>query len=188
MRIAKAAMFTVSISFLVALNGFCDQSGPISHKGKTCRAFGVKETGEFYNRKELTCFKTQKRAQKKGFISSFDAQQNKSLVLEATLSPSNTVPPSNSTATGSCTAVFNPATMILRSVCVHDQDDITKAHVHLGVAGVKGPMICAASSTTSPIAFNCQLNESQVDALLSGEMYYNLHSLSDAEGELRSQL
>lgn len=69
----------------------------------------------------------------------------------------------------------------------------TAAHIHIGHAGINGPVIVPlAQDAMDPLLFavpaNAMLTAAQVDSLLDGGLYVNVHSDAYPGGEARGQI
>lgn len=70
----------------------------------------------------------------------------------------------------------------------HDVTDVTDGHIHLGAPGVSGPVQFGFSSATSPISETWALTSADVNNLLAGDLYVNIHSTTFTGGEIRGQI
>lgn len=98
------------------------------------------------------------------------------------------VPPTDSTATGDCTADLadNASSVFVR--CEHGVDSPSSTHLHVAPPGVDGPAIFDFANT-SPFQANVPLTPRLVADFAAGFLYVNIHSLPDYEqGEIRGQL
>jgi hypothetical protein len=69
------------------------------------------------------------------------------------------------------------------------QDDVTGADLNRGVAGEEGPVAYTlADEGFVQIAGSVELSDEDVNALLAGELYLNVHSIDHPEGFARGQL
>ena len=67
----------------------------------------------------------------------------------------------------------------------------TEAHVHLAPPGVPGPVIIPLVETSPGSGIwiaKATLTEAQYNALVTGNLYLNVHSAAFPEGEIRGQL
>ena len=168
---------------------------PTQHEARTtipsqCKYIGVKSVKEFVSRRDVTCLKTLRQAENRGFIDAFSASFKSSELhaYSTELFGANTVPPVATSATATCTGVMNHASSHLTMVCTHTIQNPTFAHIHLGESGEKGPMVCSSPSAISPVAFDCELDGRSHHALHEGGLYINLHSSDFPDGELRNQI
>lgn len=93
-----------------------------------------------------------------------------------------------SSATGFCVLELNAAMTELSITCEHTVTDPTDGHIHLGAPGVAGPIQFGFSSGTSPINETWALSAADVENLLAGELYVNIHSTTFPSGEIRGQI
>ncbi len=109
----------------------------------------------------------------------------------ATLKGSDEMPANVSMATGTASLTFNPATNILSGTVTFTGITPTAAHIHKGAVGVPGSVIFSLGNApfTSPIHFtSLALTQSQINDLMAGLYYVNIHSESFPDGEIRGQL
>ena len=112
----------------------------------------------------------------------------------ATLAGSSETPANASTATGTATFTYNPATYILSGTITFSglATATTVAHIHLGAVGVAGNPVFtieASGPFTSPITYSTQaLTAAQVTDLFTGNYYVNIHTVAFPNGEIRGQL
>lgn len=72
--------------------------------------------------------------------------------------------------------------------CHHDVVDPVAAHVHIGERGENGPVVFAFASPISPISETFPITSSQVEELLAGSYYVNIHTDANPGGEVRAQI
>jgi hypothetical protein len=104
------------------------------------------------------------------------------------LSGDQEVPPSGSTARGGCFAQLDPATRRLALVCTHNVASPAVAHIHRGAVGVNGPIVFDVGNPESPIEATWNMTQADVDDLLAGRLYLNIHAGGRPEGEIRGQM
>jgi CHRD domain len=104
------------------------------------------------------------------------------------LSGAQEVPPVTSSLTGFCEARLNPEETRLHIECDHEVDDAVAAHIHSGTPDVNGPILFNLGDATSPIVADWDLTPADVDALLAGRLYVNVHSPAHPGGEVRGQI
>ncbi|HWR84016.1 MAG TPA: CHRD domain-containing protein [Candidatus Deferrimicrobium sp.] len=93
-----------------------------------------------------------------------------------------------SAATGFCVAELNADQDTLSIYCEHDVVSPVSGHVHYGPPGVEGGVQFGFSSATSPISESWALTQGDLDTLLDGNLYINIHSPSFPAGEIRGQM
>lgn len=67
----------------------------------------------------------------------------------------------------------------------------TAAHVHLGAAGVNGPVVVALTKNSGglwSVPAGTRLNAEQLKAYRAGALYVNVHTDDNKDGEIRAQL
>jgi hypothetical protein len=73
-----------------------------------------------------------------------------------------------------------------------NETPITASHIHIGDAGVAGPIICPMTGAdfTNPVITTCNFTVDQTTALLSpqGSLYMQVHTQAHPGGEIRDQL
>lgn len=106
----------------------------------------------------------------------------------------NEVPPNNSPGTGKALLTFDDTTSMLTLTSGTYQDLLANsvgAHVHIGQAGVNGPIIIHlthSNSTSGVLTGSGPLNAQQITALFSAGLYINVHSTLFPGGEIRGQI
>lgn len=113
--------------------------------------------------------------------------------IAVALSPIETYPPPNSTAMGSGELTFNLVTGAVTGGVTTTGITATLAHIHRGYAGTAGPVIVNfVQNATNPNRWEPQagslLTAEQVDDLIAGRLYVNVHSAAYPVGEIRGQL
>jgi hypothetical protein len=109
----------------------------------------------------------------------------------ASLSATQEVPPTSSSASGRGTLIVNPATRAATGAITVNGLTATAAHIHQAATGVNGPIIVPLTSAGSGV-FNVPsgtvLTAEQLQAYKQGNLYYNAHSVAFPNGEIRGQL
>jgi hypothetical protein len=109
----------------------------------------------------------------------------------ASLSATQEVPPTSSSASGSGTLIVNPATRAASGAITVNGLTATAAHIHQGATGVNGPIIVPLTSAGGGV-FNVPsgtvLTAEQLQAYKQGNLYYNAHSVAFPNGEIRGQI
>ena len=109
----------------------------------------------------------------------------------ARLSPTEEVPPTSSSASGTGTLVVDPATRAASGSITVAGLTATAAHIHLAATGVSGPIIVPLSNAGGGV-FNVPagtlLTAAQLLAYKQGNLYYNAHSVQFPTGEIRGQI
>jgi hypothetical protein len=104
------------------------------------------------------------------------------------LSGDQEVPPSNSTARGGCYGQLDSATRRLSLVCTHNVAAATVAHIHRGAPGATGPVLFDLGDPVSPMEATWNMTQADIDDLLAGRLYVNIHAAGRPEGEIRGQM
>lgn len=96
--------------------------------------------------------------------------------------------PSTATATGAFTLDTN--TMALSGSVAVSGMEVTAAHIHEGIAGTSGGVVVGleVDGTTLSVAENTTIAADQVQSMLDGDYYLNVHSTAYPAGEIRGQL
>ena len=109
----------------------------------------------------------------------------------ANLKGASEVPPTDSRARGKAELTYSASTKILRWIIAYRglTGKTTSAHFH-GPAkeGENAGTMITISPLASPIKGAAILTEDQAKALLSGNMYIDVHSAKYPDGEIRGQL
>lgn len=120
----------------------------------------------------------------------------------ATLTGAQEVPVTVTTATGTGSLSLNTSTREISGSITTTGMTVTAAHIHIGAAGVNGPVVVVLIPTsdantwivppgdTDNIANNDNLlSESEVTALLANGLYFNAHNSTNfPAGQIRGQI
>lgn len=114
-------------------------------------------------------------------------------VIPVTLSPAQTLPNPASSASGSGELTFNLIDGSVTGGVTIAGIAATMAHIHDGFAGATGPVIVNfVQSSSDPNRWDAQagamLTAEQIDGLLAGRLYVNVHSAAYPAGEIRGQI
>jgi CHRD domain len=114
-------------------------------------------------------------------------------VIVTTATGAQEVPANNSAAEGTGIVVYDPLTRGVQARLVVSGMDATAAHIHMAAAGSNGPIALAlppsaGAANTLASAADAKLTAEQAQALLSGGLYFNAHSLAFDKGEVRGQI
>jgi hypothetical protein len=109
------------------------------------------------------------------------------------LSGAQEIPPVNTTASGQAEIEMDLQTGAISGTVVVEDMDSTAAHVHLGHAGSNGPILIhlvqdAGDASRFGFAANTALSAAQMDQLMAGELYLNVHSDQYPAGQVRGQI
>jgi CHRD domain len=112
--------------------------------------------------------------------------------LATVLTGAAEVPPADPDGSGNASLALNPGTgEICYSLSVSGLDPVTAAHIHLGSAGVNGPVVVPLVPPTSGSSSACTIADRElVKAILKApENYYvNVHTTTYPAGAVRGQL
>lgn len=109
----------------------------------------------------------------------------------ATLTGAQEVPPVASDATAAAAVMVDPATRLMKATIVTAGIAGTAAHIHEGAPGVAGPIIFPLTETSAGSGIwttQATLTDEQLNKLMAGNYYVNVHSAAFPNGEIRGQL
>ena len=109
--------------------------------------------------------------------------------VKVSLSGANEVPPVTTSATGDGTITVADDGAVSGSVTTKGIQG-TAAHIHAGAAGKNGPVVVpfTKEGDTYKAAAGAKLNPDKLKAFKAGELYFNVHSAANPNGEIRGQL
>ena len=96
------------------------------------------------------------------------------------------VPPTNSSATGTCTFDLSNDASALAVQCTHNVVGTTDAHLHVAPPGEEGPVIFHFPTTNS-FSTSVPMTPRMVADFAAGFLYVNIHSTDFPDGEIRGQ-
>jgi len=110
--------------------------------------------------------------------------------FSATLRGAEAVPPAPSTASGAGLVTVDPDGRTLNASVVPSGMIDTDAHIHLGLPGTAGPVVIplAKAAGTAVWTARVPLTEAQFAALRDGNYYFDVHSPSFPNGEIRGRI
>jgi hypothetical protein len=113
-------------------------------------------------------------------------------VFQASLTPAQEVPPTNSTGSGQAEVTYNKGAGTLSWKVNYSglTGPATGAHIH-GPAGPgqnAGVLVPFTNVGTSPIGGEAKITPEQFTQLSSGQWYVNVHTAAHPGGEIRGQL
>jgi hypothetical protein len=119
---------------------------------------------------------------------SLDSQVPK--VFSATLSGAEETPPVNSPGKGVGVLVFHPDDRSFTATVVTSGITETVAHIHEGPPGVAGPIIFPLTKEPGSVQWKTtgRLTPDQEAKLKAGNYYFNVHSPTNPNGEIRGQI
>src|SRR4030095_5695272 len=105
------------------------------------------------------------------------------------LSGANELPPVTTSASGDGTISIADDGTVSGSVTTKGVQG-TAAHIHMGAAGSNGPVIVpfTKEGDTYKAPAGAKLNAPQLKAFKDGELYFNVPSAANPNGEIRGQL
>ena len=109
------------------------------------------------------------------------------VTISADLNGANEVPPNGSTATGEATFNYDPTTNLLSGSVTVTGMTATQAHLHLGPAGVNGPIVDPMTGGPDVWNLTTTLSPALEILLLNEGLYINVHSAPFPGGETRGQ-
>ena len=109
--------------------------------------------------------------------------------VKVTLSGDQEVPPVKTEASGSGTITVNADKTVSGSVTTKGIT-ATAAHIHEAAAGKNGGVIVPLTKNgdTFSVAAGAKLTDEQYAAFQKGDLYVNVHSAANPNGEIRAQL
>jgi len=110
--------------------------------------------------------------------------------MAVTLSGDQEVPPVTTSASGTGTISVGEDKSVSGSVMVKGIS-ATAAHIHEAAKGKNGPVIVPLTKSgdnTFSVASGAKLTDAQMQALQAGNLYVNVHSAANPNGEIRAQL
>ena len=100
------------------------------------------------------------------------------------------VPPVKTMASGSGTITVAPDGAVSGSIKTTGVE-ATAAHIHMAASGKNGPVIVPLTKGDGgmfSVPAGAKLTDAQLKAYMAGELYVNVHSAANKNGEIRAQL
>ena len=110
------------------------------------------------------------------------------VLVSATVNSSQQVPANNSTATGTFAGSVNTVTRVMTYTITYAGLAPAAAHIHRGGPGRNGSVILPFTVRSSPITGTATLLQADIDSLLAGRMYVNIHTPAFPGGEIRGNI
>ena len=109
--------------------------------------------------------------------------------VKVRLTGANEVPPVTTSATGEGVIMIADDGAVSGSVATKGVQG-TAAHIHVGAPGKNGPVAVpfTKDGDTFKAPAGAKLNADQMKAFKAGELYFNVHSAANPDGEIRGQL
>ena len=109
--------------------------------------------------------------------------------VKLTLSGANEVPPVKTSASGSGTITVEEDGAVSGSVSATGVAG-TAAHIHEGAAGANGPVIVPLTKDgdSYKVPDGAKLTPAQLASFKAGNLYVNVHSAANPNGEIRAQM
>jgi hypothetical protein len=109
--------------------------------------------------------------------------------IKVTLAGDQEVPPVKSAGTGAGTIVIGPDKSVSGSVTTTGIAG-TAAHVHEAATGKNGPVIIPLTKNgdTYSVPAGAKLTDAQFASFQAGNLYVNVHTAANPDGEMRGQL
>jgi len=117
------------------------------------------------------------------------------VIRSASLTEAQEVPPTGAIGTGRGAVVVNPTTLEITGGITFTglTGAPTAAHIHTGALGVIGPpdvvaLTLASDGSTATVPAGTTLTGTQYTTLLAGNLYFNVHTAANPNGEIRGQI
>lgn len=113
------------------------------------------------------------------------------VTLDVTLDGASSVPPVDTSASGTAEVTFNTDTNELSWSVTYDglSGEVTGAHFHgPAESGANAGIALGMDHTANPIAGSETLSDDQAKELSDGLWYINIHTEANAGGEIRGQV
>ena len=108
------------------------------------------------------------------------------MTFTAELDGRQTVPPAPTTATGVCTGTLNAQQTEFTFSCTHTAPSSNEGHLHNAPRGSSGDVVFEfAEADCCPPSSTWLLTAQEVEKLLAGEIYVNIHSDQFTSEEIR---
>ncbi|MBI2658263.1 CHRD domain-containing protein [Candidatus Woesearchaeota archaeon] len=129
-------------------------------------------------------------------LGAFSFAQADDIEIETALSGANEVPVTNSTATGEAAATLDGSQLTVKGSFEGLSSELVSgasAHIHEGVTGTNGPIVfnlnvvAGDDNRSGEFSLTANLTDGQVNDLLTGQYYINVHSTAFPDGEIRGQ-
>ena len=114
-----------------------------------------------------------------------------SMTFKANMDGKSEVPPNDSKGTGTVTATYDTDSKKLtwKGSYKDLSGAATAAHFHgPAAAGKNAGVLVPIAPATSPLEGSATLTDDQAKALMSGDVYVNVHTAANKGGEIRGQL
>jgi hypothetical protein len=105
-----------------------------------------------------------------------------------TVTGSQAVPTSPSTATGNCALTLTKSSGDLAVQCTHNVTEVQNAHIHGFIAEPSPSVFTCFLPITNSFNANCALSPAEVTAILNGTGYIVFHTEAYPSGEIRGNI
>ncbi len=109
-------------------------------------------------------------------------------VFQVKLDGAQQVPANDSEATGLCLGYLDQGEGTFTIICSHNVENAIAAHIHRALPGESGPVHFPFDSPASPFKGQFEFSAADIEDLLAGELYVNIHSEAFQGGEIRGQI
>lgn len=112
------------------------------------------------------------------------------LAFSTTLDGRQETPPNSSPGAGTGLIIVHPSDNTFTASMVTSGVAETAAHIHEGAPGVSGPIIFPLTKESGSVVWrgNGTLTAAQLATLKAGNYYFNVHSPTFPNGEIRGQI
>ncbi len=117
-----------------------------------------------------------------------------SMSFKTALSGAQQVPPVKTGGTGTADLTWDPATHMIKWKIAYSgmSSPVTMAHFHDGAKGKNGSveiwLTKKGKPVSSPITGEAKLSQAEVNQLMAGKWYINVHTKDHPGGEIRGQV
>lgn len=112
------------------------------------------------------------------------------LAFSATLDGTQETPPNSSPGAGTGIVIVHPSDNTFTASVITSGIAETDAHIHEGAPGISGPIVFPLTKESGTVIWrvNGTLSTAQLATLKAGNYYFNVHSPTFPNGEIRGQI